>query len=267
MTDSIEFSASGGVAVLRVNRPDARNALNWEAQDGFLVAVERAARDDSLRALVVTGAGDQAFVSGGDLKELSRHPEADAGARLNRTMSQALAALVALPIPVIAAVNGDAIGGGAEIVTACDLSIAAPAAHFSFRQVHNGLTSGWGGTSRLVAQIGQRRAMELLLTTRVIDAAEAQRIGLIHRIAAPGVPVLEAAVAWAEELLALPRRALAATKSLVHAAGHLPPEDANRYEAQLFVNLWTTADHLEALAAFNEKRPPRFNQEPRDDHV
>ena len=260
VTRSIEFSVDeAGVGVLRVNRPAARNALTWSAQEGFARAVQAASEMPGLRALIVTGTGE-AFVSGGDLKELAGHPEAAAGERLNRLMSAALDGLIALPCPVVAAINGDAIGGGCEILTACDLRLAAPTARFAFRQVHNGLTTGWGGTSRLVELIGQSQAMELLLTGRMFTATEAQALGLIHRLAPPGTDTLAAARAWTEELLRLPRRALAATKSLVHAAGHLAPGDADRLEAQLFINLWPSPDHLEAMLAFIQKRPPVFNR-------
>lgn len=261
MSRGIEFNVDDkGIALLRVNRPAARNALSWAAQEAFAEAVVAAGRDEHIRVLILTGAG-QAFVSGGDLKELAGHPEAAAGERLNRGMSAALAGLAGLPYPVLAAVNGDAVGGGCEILTACDLRLAAAGAHFAFRQVHNGLTTGWGGASRLVRLIGQSRAMELLLTGRVFDATEAQALGLVQRVAPPGVDALAAAYEWAADLLWLPRRALAATKALVHAAAHLPPADADRLEAQLFINLWPSADHLEALAAFAAKRSPVFNQD------
>lgn len=260
MNEPIDYHVRDGIGLLRINRPAARNALNWQAQEGFAAAIEQAAADPSLRVLIVTGAGEQAFASGADLKELSRHPEAAAGERLNRTMSRALAMMSALPLPVIGAANGDALGGGCEILTACDLRIAAATARFAFRQVHNGLTSGWGGTARLVPLIGRSRAMELMLTGRVIDAAEARQIGFIHRIAAPTESALDAAHRWAEELLPLPRRALAEIKALVAAAGHLPTDQVNQQEARAFVELWTTPDHLEAMAAFSEKRPPIFNR-------
>lgn len=249
-----------GIGLLLVNRPAARNALDWAAQEAFAAAVTQAAGDQSLRVLIVSGAGDKAFVAGGDLKELVDHPEPAAGERLNRIMSAALSDLIALPLPVIAAINGDAMGGGCEILTACDLRLAVPSARFSFRQVHNGLTTGWGGTGRLVELIGQSRAMELLLTGQTIDAATAQRIGLIHRVLAEEESVLPAAMSWARELATLPRRALAANKALVHAANHLSLEDTNRLETLLFTNLWPSVDHLEAMNAFREKRPPRFNQ-------
>lgn len=260
MSRGIEYDVgSDGVALLRVNRPASRNALTWAAQEAFAEAITAAGRDPAMRVLILSGAG-AAFVSGGDLKELAGHPEAAAGERLNRGMSAALAALNELPAPVIAAVNGDAIGGGCEIVTACDLRVAAAGARFAFRQVHNGLTTGWGGAARLVALIGQSRAMELLLTGRMFDADEAFRLGLVQRVAPPGADALDSAYAWAGELLQLPRQALAATKALVHAAAHLPPADANRLEAQLFINLWPSADHIEAMAAFAEKRRPQFNR-------
>ncbi len=261
MSRGIEFNVNGdGIALLRVNRPAARNALSWAAQEAFADAVAAARRDEAIRVLIITGAG-QAFVSGGDLKELAGHPEAAAGERLNRVMSAALAGLAELPYPVMAAVNGDAVGGGCEILTACDLRLAAAEARFAFRQVHNGLTTGWGGAARLVSLIGQSRAMELLLTGRTFDAAEAQTLGLIQRVTPPGVDALHEAYAWAGDLLRLPRRALAATKALVHAAAHLPPADADRLEAQLFINLWPSADHIEAMNAFAAKRPPVFNRE------
>ncbi len=261
MSSSIEFHVnSDGLALLMVNRPEARNALNWAAQEAFAAAVTAVSQSPTARVLIITGSGDKAFVSGGDLKELADHPTPEAGARLNRVMGTALAQLTELPIPVIAAVNGDAFGGGCEILTACDLRLAAPHARFSFAQVKVGLTSGWGGTGRLVRLIGQSHAMELLLTGRLIDAPEALRLGLIHRITPPELPLLQTAVAWANELINLPRHALAATKALVQTAGHATLVETYWQESKLFANLWASPDHLEALAAFREKRLPQFNQ-------
>jgi enoyl-CoA hydratase/carnithine racemase len=197
------------------------------------------------------------------LKELESSPEPEAGVRLNRIMGTALARLTQLPIPVIAAVNGDAFGGGCEILTACDLRLAAAQARFSFAQVKVGLTTGWGGTGRLARLIGQSAAMELLLTARLIDAPEARRLGLVQRIVPAGASVQDAAAAWAAELAALPREALASTKALVHAAAHSSLAVADRQETKLFTQLWASPDHLEALTAFRQKRPPRFNRNKR----
>lgn len=256
MENGITYYVEDSVGVLRVDRPRARNALDWSAQEKFATVVAEAARDERLRALIITGAGPT-FVSGGDLKQLAEHLDIDSGERLNRVMSGALAQLGDLPIPVLAAVNGDAAGGGWEIVTACDLRLMAADARLRFAQVRVGLTTGWGGTGRLVRQIGQSRALELLLSGRNISAEEARRIGLVHRIVPAGEDVLAAAQAWAASLKALPRGALAAMKRLVHATGS--DRDVNEYERELFLDLWASPDHREALIAFLDKRPPRFN--------
>ena len=259
METSIEYQIqANGTAVLRINRPEARNALNWAAQEAFATAVAQTAANPRVRVLIITGAGDQAFAAGADLKELSRHPEAAAGERLNRTMSGALEQLTQLPLPVIAAINGDAFGGGCEILTACDLRLAAAQARFSLAQVKNALTSGWGGTARLVHLIGHSRASELMLTARFFDVEEARQMGFVHRITPPGADVLAAALTWADDLARLPRAALAANKALAHTAVRASVAETNRLETDLFVHLWTQPDHLEALQAFVEKRQPEF---------
>jgi enoyl-CoA hydratase/carnithine racemase len=257
--DEILYEVADGVGVLTINRPEARNALNWAAQEGFAAVVEEAAYDERLRVLIITGAGEQAFASGGDLKELINHPDPAAGERLNRTMSEALARLTEMPVPVIAAVNGDAVGGGCEIMTACDLRMAAAGTRFRFAQVQVALTTGWGGTARIVRLIGQSRAMELLLTGRSFEAQEAVEIGFVHRLVPQSSSVVVSARAWAELLVGLPREALAATKQLVQASGRFSLPEVYQLEARLFAGLWAQEDHLEALAAFVEKREPQFN--------
>lgn len=258
MSELITYELQNEIGVLCVNRPGARNALNWAAQERFTEVIAAAAQDPSLRVLIITGAGHQAFVAGGDLKELARHGDEAGGARLNRVMGQALARLTELPIPVIAAVNGDAYGGGCEILTACDLRLAAVTARFQFAQIRNALTTGWGGTARLVRLIGQSRAMELLLTGRMLTAQEAHAVGLVHGMVERGQDVLSVALQWAERLVQLPRAALAANKTLVNA--DLSLTDAYALETHLFTQMWVHPDHHEAMQAFNEKRPPLFNR-------
>jgi enoyl-CoA hydratase/carnithine racemase len=258
--NSIEFTLQNNIGLLRVNRPQARNALDWAAQEGFAAAVTTVAQTPACRALIITGTGRQAFVAGGDLKELSQHPEPEAGQRLNRVMSQALHRLTRLPIPTIAAVNGDAFGGGCEILTACDLRLARQGVRFCFAQAKNGLTTGWGGTGRLVALLGLSPALELLLTGRLFDADEARRLGLIHRLVATEADVVAAAHTWANELLDLPQAALAALKQLAYQVPHLTPDQLRGLEGELFTGLWHSPDHREALAAFKDKRRPNFNQ-------
>lgn len=258
---SIHFQHNNtGIALLQVNRPQQRNALNWATQEAFAEAVTAVAHNPAIRVLIITGSGPHAFVSGGDLKELSQHSAPSTGQRLYHTMNQALRQLTQLPIPVLAAVNGDAFGGGCEILTACDIRLAAPHARFSFAQIRNGLTTGWGGTGRLVRLIGHSRAMELLLTGRIFSASEAQQIGLIHRVLEADEDLLTAVYTTAAELSQLPRQALASLKSLVYTASTHDLETTNQREAELFAQLYAQPDHLEALNAFLEKRPPNFNQ-------
>ena len=154
----------------------------------------------------------------------------------------------------------DAFGGGCEILTACDLRIAVEGTLFSFAQVRNGLTTGWGGTTRLVQLVGLSRASELLLSGRVFDAQEALQIGLAHRLIPRGGDVLHAARVWAEELAQLPARSQAALKVLIYAAAQRPADEVQELETLLFMAQWGSPDHLEALAAFDEKRTPVFNQ-------
>ncbi len=257
---NIVYIIQNNIAILRVNRPEARNALNWATQERFSELITAVSADNTLRALIITGTGDKAFAAGADLKQLIHHPEAAAGRRLSLIMQTALQQMTALPIPTIAAVNGDALGGGCEIVTACDLRIAAPHARFGFVQVRNALPSGWGGTHRLVQLIGQSRAMEMLLTSRLLSAKEARVIGLVHHITPTGEDVLEAAMKWAEKVTFWSGGALTAVKSLVQTAVTHSAVETNAIETELFTNLWPQPDHLEAVAAFVEKRPPKFNQ-------
>ena len=265
MSKEIIFTVENNIAILRVNRPAARNALNWTAQQQFAERITAVSRDANIRILIITGTGDKAFVAGGDIKELSRHHEPDAAIRLNQIMRDALVQMTELPVPVIAAVNGDAFGGGCEILTACDLRMAVSDVRFSFAQVKNALTTGWGGTGRLVRLLGQSRAMDLLLTTRLLLVEEAKEIGLIHRIVPPEKDLLTAVITWATELMQLPQTALAATKTLTQAASQLTVTETNNLETELFVGLWPHPDHIEAMNAFVEKRPPQFNNAPLDE--
>jgi enoyl-CoA hydratase len=263
MPAKVTLRIDNGIGLLLIDRPGSRNALDWEAQEQFAAAVGEARRLERLKALIITGAGDKAFASGGDLKELSGHLEATSGTRLKRVMTTALNDLIELPVPVIAAANGDAIGGGCEILTACDLRVAVRQAHFRFAQVQVGLTTGWGGAARLVQQIGQSRAMELLLTGRPFDAEEALALGFIHRLAPEGSSAVDMAWRWAVDLSELPKGALAALKALVWSASESTRAEAEQFEARLFAELWMQPDHIEAMAAFVEKRRPVFGSRKR----
>lgn len=263
MHHAIELTIDNQIATLCVNRPQARNALNWAAQRAFAAAVAQVAADPTLRALIITARGDS-FVSGGDLKD---HVGADSahGEQLQAIMGDALAALTRLPIPVLAAINGDAYGGGCEIITACDLRLMAAGARLHFVQARMGLTTGWGGGPRLVRLVGAAHALDLLLTARPVDAAHAQAIGLVQRIVPAGADVLAAAHDWAAELATLPANALAALKQLVYRS--TDPASGAAAERELFAAAWQHPNHWEAVAAFVARRPPRFDDRPAHDAV
>ena len=257
MADEILFDIDElGIATLTVNRVFARNALSWAAQEQFAERISAVSHNTAVHVLIITGAGEKAFVSGGDLKELVNYPRREDAQRLKRVMGHVLEQLTELPIPVIAAVNGDAFGGGCELLTACDLRIAAKHARFCFAQIKNGLTTGWGATGRVVPLIGKSRAMELMLSGRIFEAEEAQQIGFMHRLADGDVKV--AAYEWAQTFVALPQNALAAIKQLVNTAAVASPYQIKALEESLFLDLWTHPNHHEAVVAFLEKRAPQF---------
>lgn len=258
MPQEIRYEVRDKIGILTVDRPQARNALNWAAQEQFAALVRQIGQEQKLRVLIITGSGEQAFVSGGDLKELSRESGPEDGERLSRVMGSALIELTKLPVIVIAAVNGDAIGGGCEILTASDLRLATTYARFRFAEVSVGLSTGWGGGARLIRLIGQSRATELLLTGREFSAEEAYFLGLIHRVTPVGQNVFEAALNWAEELVRLPAIALTTMKEVLWSSLSYPLPAAYELEQRLFNELWQTPDHLEALRAFTEKRKPTF---------
>jgi enoyl-CoA hydratase len=262
-TKHIIYAIEADIGILRVNRPKSLNALNWEAQEQFAAAVEQAHLNHAngdLRALIVTGTGDRVFVAGGDIKEHIGHLDVETARRLNRIMGHALHRLTQLPCPTVAAINGDAYGGGCEIITACDLRYMVDTARLHFVQVKVGLTTGWGGTARLVRLIGQSRALEILLSGRKLTSEEAHHIGLIHREVPHNQDLLTVIRQELETLLTLPNQAQAALKQLVYESVGLPLADAYALEAALFEQQWPHPDHVEAMAAFVEKRKPKFNQ-------
>ncbi len=259
MSDEILFHEEGGIATLRFNRPQARNALNWAAQEQFAARIAAVARQPQIRVLILTGVGP-AFVAGGDLKELSQGDFEANGQRLSRVMSGALAQMARLPIPVIAAINGPAVGGGCEIALACDLRLAAAGASLSFAQARLGLTTGWGGAARLCALLGRSRATGILLMARSLSAEEALAIGLLHAIAAEGEDVLALARERAQELVAMSPQALAAMKQLLYRPSEQEEQAAAQLERRLFNRLWGSAAHRAAMDAFLG-RPTMAEQE------
>lgn len=246
-----------GVATLTIHRPEVRNALNRDAMDALRGAVERLETTSGLRAVIVTGA-DGTFISGGDVHDLHADTSAQAGIDQHDLMAGTLDRLAALPVPVIAAIEGAARGGGCEVALACDLRILAEDATLAFAQVNMAVTPGWGGAERLYRLVGYSRALDLLLTGRVIEGQEAIMLGLANYMC-PSGRALHMAHMLAEGLANGPTQAIRGIKDVMR--GYLAdlPEVARARERAIFGRLWASADHAEASAAFVEKRAPDFS--------
>lgn len=258
MSEIVRYEQHGdNIAVITVNRPQVRNALNWAAMHALADAVARAEADPHLRALILAGAGGKAFISGGDVRDLHGDISEAAGLHQHDLMATTLERLAALPVPVIAALEGATRGGGCEVALACDLRLAAEDATLGFVQIGMAVTPGWGGAGRLIALVGYARAMDLLLSGRVISAQEALTLGLVNRLC-PSGEALHCALALAEQIARAPRLAVRGVKEVLRGYLTLPAEAARARERQVFARLWASADHAEASAAFLEKREPDF---------
>jgi enoyl-CoA hydratase len=250
------LDVEGGVAWLTVNRPEKLNALNRAVVREIAAAARRAIENEACGVIVVTGSGEKAFVAGADIAEMSSLDPREAEA-FSHELSDSFAVLERSPKPVIAAVNGFALGGGCELALACHLRIAADTARFGQPEVGLGLIPGAGGTQRLPRLVGQGRALDLILTGDAIDAAEALRIGLVERVV-PAAELRANVGAYAAKLLGRSKVALArALEAVVTGAGMSLPE-ALRLEASLFGLGFATEDMREGTKAFLEKRKPRF---------
>lgn len=247
-----------GVATLTFNRPSLHNALDWATMDAFAAAVEAlhaegAAPGSTLRAVIVTGAGTDAFCSGGDQRALHRHLDEADGARLAATMGDSLLGLEQLPVPVIAAVNGFALGGGSEIALACDLRVVAEDVRFGLVHLRLGLIPGWGGGQRLQRLVGYGRAMQLLITAEPQDASTLLDLGVANVVTPPGA-ALPAARALAAVVAAADPATVRAIKQALQAGWRLPYSEALSAERSLFPGLWAAAAHVRAVARFMEPR-------------
>jgi enoyl-CoA hydratase len=256
MSEAVLTQAQDGVLRVTVNRPAAMNALDGAVLDG-LASVAAALRDDpALRVAVIAGAGDKAFVAGGDIVEMQAYGPAEAEALSRRTRA-VYAALRACPKPVIAAIDGLCLGGGLELAIACDLRLASDRSSFGLPEVKLGILPGGGGTARLARLIGLAAAKRLALTGQTIDAAEARRLNLVDAV--EPVDTWQASVdAMAARLAAMSPAALARIKGLFALMAADGIEAADDAEVQAFALAFASADQKEGMAAFVEKRKPRF---------
>ena len=247
---------AGGIAVVTIQRPTALNALNLATLSELDTAFAALANDKSIRVVIVTGGGAKAFVAGADITEMQAMSPAQARA-FAKFGQHVFACLEALPQPVIAAVNGFALGGGCELAMACDIRIAAENARFGQPEVGLGITPGFGGTQRLPRLVGEGRAKELLFTADVIDAAEALRIGLVNKVVPVG-QALEAATAMAKKIMTRSPVAVAYSKTAVREGQNASFDSAVAYEAEVFGLCFADAEQREGMTAFVEKRAPAF---------
>src|SRR4051812_1092885 len=253
---TIALSVTDRVATITVNRPDKLNALNDQVIEELGQVTDEVRDRDDVGGVILTGAG-RAFVAGADIKELEQH-DAISAKGLARRGQLVFNRLESLSKPVIAAVNGFALGGGCELAMACHLRIASDTAKFGQPEVKLGLLPGYGGTQRLPRLIGKGRAMQLLLTGEIIDAAEAYRLGLVNRVV-PAAELIGAATGMMQAMLANAPLALAGCIEMVNRGYDLSIGDALAMEATTFGLLAATADKREGTRAFLEKRPPAFS--------
>jgi enoyl-CoA hydratase/carnithine racemase len=247
--------AKGEVAIWTLSRPEAKNALDSATFAALGRALADARDDGALRAVVLTGAGGT-FVSGGDLRELRAATTSDDAARLADAGREVCDAIARLPVPVIAALPGAAIGGGAELATACDLRVADERATVCFKHARMAVTTAWGILPKLVGMVGHGAATRLLLAATEVDAREALRLGLVDAVTEDGGCV-ELAVAWGLEVAKAAPLATAALKALLRDAVD-PAADVRAAERARFVATWTSADHADAVEAFFERRAPEW---------
>ena len=255
--ETLRVERAGAVATVTIARPEVKNALDpatIRELDGVLAALEE---DEALLAVVLTGAGDDAFVSGGDLKALQQVAGAEAGRRMARATQRVFARLEALEVPVIAAINGAVYGGGTELAAACDLRVATETASVGFKQVQMGIMPAWGLSYRLPRIVGRSTALELLLTGRTLTAREAHEVGFVDRVVGPGAAG-EAARELARTIAENPPLSVRLIKQAVQGGRDAPAEAAGVLEAALFGLTWGSEDHAEAVRAFFEKRAPRW---------
>jgi enoyl-CoA hydratase len=248
------------IATITVNRPDKLNALNDATMTELGQAIQWARDDAAVGGIIVTGAG-RAFVAGADISELQNRSRADSEL-LARKGQKVFRAFETSPKPVIAAVNGFSLGGGCELALSCHVRIASENAKFGQPEVKLGTIPGYGGTQRLPRLIGPGRALQLLMTGEVIDAAEAYQIGLVNKVVPASESVVDAARVMLKVMLANGPLALARCIDLVHAAmtasDHGHPNAGYDHEAAMFGALAESADMQEGTTAFLEKRAPKF---------
>jgi enoyl-CoA hydratase len=250
----VDKAAADGVALVTLNRPEVLNALDYQTLGELVEALESLDVDDSVRCVVITGAGERAFAAGADIREM-----ADATPVTLTTVNNFARweRLRRIRVPLVAAVRGFALGGGCELAMACDMVVAADDAQFGQPEIRIGIMPGAGGTQRLTRAIGKAKAMEMILTGRNIGASEALQRGLVSRVVAREETVTEA-LRLASEVASMPALAVRAAKEAVNRSYELSLEAGLEFERRNFFMLFASEDQKEGMAAFVEKRKPEW---------
>lgn len=249
----VGFEATNAIGAIRLNRPDVHNAVNESVIEAFEAVLERVETDPQIRALILTGAGSKAFCAGGDLRYFATLATREKGIEMSRRMQALLDRLWSGTKVVIAAINGQALGGGCELLTACHFRIASSTAGFAYLQAVNGLITGWGGGARLFHLVGRTQALRLLLTSERIDAAEALRIGLVDSVSQPE-QLQAAAMDLAKKVS---RHSPAVIASILELARlHYKDDIGNAVEreTELFGDRWTSDEFRKAIDEFQNSR-------------
>ncbi len=255
----LEFDRGAAVATITVNNPERLNAMNGSLLTELHSMLRELACNRNVRAVIFTGAGDRAFIAGADIKEMSKltRDEAMTFARLAHAVANRIESL---PVPVIAAVNGYALGGGCELALAADFRLASTKAVFAQPEVTLGIPPGWGGSQRLVRAVGESRAAELIFSGRQVKADEALRIGLVNEVYAPE-KLFPAAQAIAASIAANSGGSVRLSKRLIALGRTGNPVSALAEEARAFADIFESHDQVEGMAAFLEKREASFTHE------
>ncbi len=251
--ENIVAETRGRVGIIRLNRPQALNALNTALNAELAQAVAAFDADDGVGCILLAGS-EKAFAAGADIKEMS---DKSAVEMFAGDFAGSWHATANARKPVIAAVAGFALGGGCELVMQCDIVIAADTAKFGQPEIKLGIIPGIGGTQRLPRAVGKAKAMDLILTGRMMDAAEAERAGLVSRVV-PAASLMDEAMKLAETVAAMSLPSLIAAKEAVNRAFETPLAEGIRFERRVFHMLFATEDQKEGMAAFVEKRPAKF---------
>jgi enoyl-CoA hydratase len=254
--ENIILEIEDRIATITFNRPKALNALNRALLEEFSAALTQVEANDAVHVLVLTGSGEKAFVAGADITEINRLGPLGAK-RFARRGLDAINRLPQLPLPVIAAVNGFALGGGTEMALACDFIYAAETAKFGLPEINLGIIPGFGGTQRLPRLIGANMAREMIYTGQMIDAAEALRLGIVNRVCAPEA-LMEAVRETGAVIAAKGRVALRAAKQAVNNGLNVDLASGLALENDAFALCLASPDAREGTSAFLEKRPPDF---------